>query len=325
MLDSQLKLHYPSIVQDGCDNPSGVPTVSVAMPVYNARNYIRQAVQSVLGQTFSDFELIVIDDGSSDGSGEAAREAASGDSRVRILRQENQGVSAAANRATELARGELLARVDADDICFPHRLEKQVEFLRSHPEHVAVGSRVLLIDADGAELFEMPGIPVTHEDIERGLMAVEWSIYQPAAMMRTEAVRRVGGYRTDLHIHEDHDLFLKLAEIGRLANLPEALLKYRQRPDSAVSVYAGRHVESFRSVYEEAWKRRGLVGKRPIPEIADHPRDPACTLKRHRHWGWMSLKAGNLRSARKYARAGLRLAPLSVESWRLMYCALRGY
>jgi hypothetical protein len=156
-------------------------------------------------------------------------------------------------------------------------------------------------------------------------MHVEWSIYQPAAMMRTEALRRVGGYRNDLHIHEDHDLFLKLAEVGRLANLPEALLKYRQRPNSAVSIYAKQHVESFRSVYEQAWKRRGLVGKRPLPDIADHPNDPDRLLKRHRQWGWMSLKAGNVSTSRKYALAGLRLAPRSVESWRLMYCAMRGH
>jgi glycosyltransferase involved in cell wall biosynthesis len=295
------------------------------MPLYNARRFVAEAVGSVLGQTFADFELIVIDDGSTDGSGEVAVAAAGGDSRFRMERQENRGVSAAANRGTELARGEFLARVDSDDICFPDRLEKQVEFLRSHPDYVAVGSRILLMDEEGAELFEMPGVPLTHDEIDRGLMAVEWAIYQPAAMMRTAAVRRVGGYRADLHIHEDHDLFLKLAEIGRLANLPEALIKYRQRADSAVSVYAGSHVESFRSVYEEAWQRRGLAGMKDIPVIAGHTSDPDGLLKRHRRWGWMSLQAGNLRTARKYARAGLRLAPFSVESWRLMYCALRGH
>jgi glycosyltransferase involved in cell wall biosynthesis len=278
----------------------------------------------VLGQTFRDFELILIDDGSTDDSAQIVNQAAAGDQRLRVVSQENKGVSSAANLGTQFARGEFLARMDADDLCFPQRLEKQVAFLREHPDHVAVGSRVMFIDDEGDELFEMPGILLSHEEIDRGLMAVEWTILQPAVMMRTEAVRRVGGYRPDLHIHEDHDLFLKLAEIGKLANLPEVLLKYRQRADSAVTVYADRHVESFRSVYEEAWKRRGLTGRREIPVIAPHLNVPDRLLKRHRFWGWMSLKGGNVRIARKYARAGLWLAPFSLESWRLMYCALRG-
>lgn len=295
------------------------------MPLYNARQYVAETVGSVLGQTFTDFEFIVIDDGSTDGSAAEVERAAGGDPRLRLVRQANAGVSAASNRGTELARGEFIARVDADDVCLPPRLEKQVAFLRANPDHVAVGSRVLFIDAEGDELFEMPGILLTHEEIDRGLLAVEWTILQPAVMIRAEAMRRVGGYRTDLHIHEDHDLFLKLAEIGKLANLPEVLFKYRQHANSAVTIYADRHVESFRSVFEEAWRRRGLAGKRPIPEIPPHPDDPDRLLKRHRFWGWMALKAGNVKSARKYARAGLRLAPASIDSWKLLYCTLRGH
>jgi glycosyltransferase involved in cell wall biosynthesis len=301
-----------------------LPTVSVVMPMYNASRYVGDAVLSVMAQTFRDFELIVIDDGSTDGSALTVRRAVGNPVQLRLIHQENKGVSAAANRGTELARGEFIARMDADDIALPSRLERQVEFLRGHPDYVAVGSRVMFIDDEGDDLYEMPGIHLTHEDIDRGLMEVEWAILQPAAMMRTEAMRKVGGYRADLHIHEDHDLFLKLAEIGKLANLPEVLLRYRQRPDSAVSVYADSHVESFRSVYEDAWKRRGLIGKKPIPYIAPHPDDPHRLLKRHRLWSWMSLKAGNNKTARKYARAALRLAPFSPQSWNLMYCALRG-
>lgn len=310
--------------QQGQQLAAPAPAVSVVMPLYNARRYVSEAVRSILGQTFTNFELIVIDDGSTDGSCDIVKSVAESDPRLRLVRQENRGVSAAANLGTELARARFLARMDADDISLPMRLEKQVAFLREHPEYVAVGSRVMFIDDEGDELYEMPGIHLTHIEIDRGLMEVEWAILQPAVMMHTAAVRKVGGYRADLHIHEDHDLFLKLAEIGKLANLPEVLLKYRQRPDSAVTVHASRHVESFRSVYEEAWKRRGLVGKKPIPYIAPHPDDPYRLLKRHRLWAWMSLKAGNIKTARKYARAGLRLSPFSIESWNLMYCALRG-
>jgi glycosyltransferase involved in cell wall biosynthesis len=300
------------------------PAVSVVIPLYNAAPYVAQAVRSVLDQTVADFELIVIDDGSTDGSAQVVERAAKGDGRLRLVRQANAGVSAASNRGTELARGEFLARVDADDVCLPHRLEKQVAYLREHPECVAVGSRVMFIDEEGLPLFEMPGIALGHEEIDRGLLAVEWTILQPATMFRTTALRAVGGYRTDLRIHEDHDLFLKLAEFGKLANIDEVLFQYRQRTNSAVTTYADRHVWSFQSVFEDAWKRRGLVGKRPMPPIAPHPSYRQRMLKQHRLWGWKSLEAGNLASARKYARAGLRMAPFSADSWRLMYCALRG-
>src|SRR6185312_555318 len=113
------------------------PLVSVVMPLYNARPYVAQAVRSVLDQTCADFELIVIDDGSTDASAEAVEQAAGNDPRLHLIRQPNAGVSAAANRGTELARGEFMARVDADDICLPSRLEKQLEFLRNHPDFVA--------------------------------------------------------------------------------------------------------------------------------------------------------------------------------------------
>ena len=303
---------------------SSEPAVSVVMPMYNAAPYVGDAVRSVLDQTFTDFELIVIDDGSKDDSAAQVERAAGGDSRLRVIRQPNGGVSAASNKGTELARGEFLARVDADDICLPNRFAMQVTCLREHPEWVAVGSRVMFIDEEGLPLFEMPGIKLTHEEIDAGLLDVEWTILQPATMFRTDAVRGVGGYRTDLNIHEDHDLFLKLAESGKLANIDEILFQYRQRKNSAVTTYADRHVKSFQSVFEEAWKRRGLSGKRPVPSIAPHPPFPEKMLKQHRLWGWKSLQAGNIQSARKYARAGLKMAPFSAESWNLMYCAMRG-
>jgi glycosyltransferase involved in cell wall biosynthesis len=317
-VDISPALHY---LNPGLSNE---PVVSVVIPLYNAAAYVAQAVRSVLDQTFGDFELIVIDDGSTDGSAEVVERATKGDSRLKLIRQANAGVSTASNRGTELARGKFLARVDSDDICLPHRLQKQVDYLMEHPDCVAVGSRVMFIDEEGLPLFEMPGIGLSHEEIDRGLLAVEWTILQPATIFRTQALRAVGGYRTDLHIHEDHDLFLKLAEIGKLANVDEILFQYRQRRNSAVTTFADRHVKSFQSVFEEAWRRRGLLGKREMPAIAPHPEYRERLLNQHRLWAWKSLEAGNIGSARKYARAGLRMSPFSIDSWRLMYCAVRG-
>jgi len=301
------------------------PPLSVVMPMYNARKYVAQTVRSVLSQRFADFEFLVIDDGSTDGSTAEVQQAAGGDRRMKIITQVNAGVSTASNRGIEVARGEYLARVDADDICLPDRFEKQIAFLRDHADYVAVGSRVMFIDPDGLELFEMPGLKLSHEEIDEGLLKVEWTILQPATMFRTAALRSIGGYQTDLRIHEDHDLFLKLAEIGRLANLPEILFQYRQHFTSAVSTYAKEHVAAFESVYRDAWKRRGMEGVKPIPAIAPHPNDPQKDLKRDRFWAWNSLKSRHAAAAKKYAFSGLRRAPFSADSWKLMYCALRGH
>src|SRR5436305_9543595 len=126
------------------------PQVSVLMPVYNAIRYIGVAVDSVLSQTFSDFEFIIVDDGSTDGSAEILREYAGRDPRIRLISRPNTGLGFALNEALAVARAPFIARMDADDECLPERFEKQIQYLRNHPECVLLGSRVLWIDSDGA-------------------------------------------------------------------------------------------------------------------------------------------------------------------------------
>ena len=205
------------------------PPVTVYMPAYNVGPYVRQAVQSILDQTFGDFEFIIINDGSTDNTLETLQELAAGDSRIKLVSRPNMGVSKTANEAIALARGEFLARIDGDDVAQPTRLEKQVAYLRANPRCVAVGSNVLLIDDDGLPLFVMPQIAFGHERIEAALWKHGWSMLQPASTFRRDAVLAAGGYRTHLSLHEDHDLFLRLAERGTLENLPDVLQWYRQR------------------------------------------------------------------------------------------------
>ncbi|MBS1665716.1 MAG: glycosyltransferase family 2 protein, partial [Bacteroidetes bacterium] len=127
------------------------PKVTVLMPAYNAGKYIGAAVNSVLAQTFTDFELLIVDDGSEDDTAAVVREY--GDGRIRMVRQERGGVSMALNRGLEEARGEYICRFDADDICFPQRLERQVRFLDEHAGYVIVGSDAEYISEDGEHLF----------------------------------------------------------------------------------------------------------------------------------------------------------------------------
>lgn len=303
------------------------PLVSVVMPAYNARRYVAEAIDSVLAQNFADFEFLIIDDGSTDGTGDLLQDYSGRDRRIRVINQPNSGVGAALNRGIEQSRGRYIARMDSDDACMPDRFEKQVDYLNRNPDCVLVGCRVLMIDQDGCPLFEMESVQTTHEQIDRLLMEARWSIVHPSVMMQTNVVRKVGGYNNDLVPVEDHDLFLRLAEVGKLANLPEILLKYRKHPMNSVRVLADRRVNALKRVMDAAWERRGITDRSQYPAILpDVDRDdPQREVKQKRNWGWQCLRSGNVAIARKYAFASLRSAPMEPESWRLMYCALRGY
>ncbi len=298
-----------------------VATLSVYMPVYNAARFVQPAVRSILTQTFTDFEFIIVDDGSTDGTLQILESLAARDPRIRLIREPHAGVAAAANRAITEARGEFLARMDSDDIASPKRLEKQIDFLRQNPDCVAVGSHMMLIDEEGLPLYMMRHTTMGHEQIESCLMQGGWSIAQPSCMYRREAVIAAGSYRPDLSLHEDHDLFLRLAERGKLENLPDILLSYRQYLGSLTFVESPTSSKTMNSILSDAWRRRGLSEKLPIHS---NPSKPKAPLDRCRQWGWMSLQAGHVSTARKYARETLRLAPFSSQSWKLMYCALRG-
>src|SRR5688572_17248865 len=184
--------------------PADAPTVSVVMTVYNTERYVAEAVDSVLGQTFRDFEFIIIDDGSTDGSPFILRNAAARDPRIRLVSRPNTGIVRAANEGIALAAGPYIARMDSDDVCLPRRLETQLRYLDEHPECVLVGSRVTVVDPYGSPVLESMQ-PLTHEEIDAELLGSGggWAIVQPSAMMRTDAVRRVGGYRGVHNVSED--------------------------------------------------------------------------------------------------------------------------
>jgi len=296
------------------------PAISVYMPAFNVARFIRSSVQSILDQTFTDFEFIIIDDGSTDETPSILREFASRDRRIRLLQCPHQSVAAAANEAIRHCRAPLVARTDGDDIALPQRLEKQHRFMQEHPECVALGSLVLLIDEQDVPLFTMPDTQLGHDAIDAGLLQGGWPISQTACMYRRNALEATGGYNAKLNMHEDHELFLRLAELGRLENLPEVLQHYRQHPSSTSFRSAWQSQTIMPQLLAEARQRRGLPAREW--KYVGVPRRP---VERMRWWAWMSLKSGNVRGARKYARQSLQHAPLSTDSWRLMYCALRGY
>lgn len=204
------------------------PAISVLMPVHDGGRFLAPAVESVLAQSFADFELIAIDDGSRDGSAQVLDEFAARDRRIRVEHQENQGIVASLNRALSLARAPLIARMDADDICRPDRFAKQVAFLARHPEVAVLSGAMDVIDEDGAYL-RTEALPTLPDAIASELMHRS-CVCHPAVMARTAVLRSVGGYRRAAQYAEDYDLWLRVAEMAQIANVPDVLLAYRVHP-----------------------------------------------------------------------------------------------
>ena len=202
------------------------PEVSVLIPVYNGERFLAAAIESIQGQTLRDLEIVVVDDGSTDATAQILARYASEDPRLVVRRQENSGHGAAANAGLALCRAPFVARLDADDIALPGRIEAQARFLRAHPAVAVVGGGLSFIDEDGRDFAETL-YPATDTEVRAWFGQMRAGIAQPAAMMRKAAVDGVHGYRLQFGVSEDIDLWLRLLERHQLANLPEVVTRYR--------------------------------------------------------------------------------------------------
>lgn len=206
------------------------PLVSVVLPVYNGAADVERSVQTILSQTFYNFELIIINDGSSDESAEVLESIS--DPRIRLYHQENMGLAATLNRGISLASGVYIARQDQDDLSHPQRLEKQVAYLGKHPECILLGT--------AAEIWvgDVPTDRAHDHPVEHSVLSFELLFNNPfvhsSVMMRRDALLEIGGYSTDKERQppEDYELWSRMARYGRVANLSERLLVYREVPQS---------------------------------------------------------------------------------------------
>jgi hypothetical protein len=202
------------------------PAVSVLMPVRNGERYLAEAVESVLSQTFGDLELLVIDDGSTDSTPQILERIAIEDQRLVIHRRKpGPSLPAVLNFGAGLARAPLLARLDADDVALPDRLQLQVAFLATHPEVALLGGQVPLIDEAGREVGRAE-YPIADEDLQEALHHRNPFVHS-AMVMRRAAFEEVGGYRPNFVHAEDLDLWLRIADGHRIANLPADVVRYR--------------------------------------------------------------------------------------------------
>jgi len=210
---------------------SGTPAVTVLMPVFNGGRFVGAAVESILGQTFTDFELLVIDDGSTDDSPAIIGEYAARDRRIRVVCRENRGLVATLNEGLGLARGAYLARMDCDDISFPERLRRQYDFMRAHPQHILCGSNSFIVNRRG-RLVKKWDVPIQEPDDFRRFCCFSTPFVHSSAFLDLGRLR-AGGFQYDARYScaEDFALWGRIARRHACAVLDDHLVAWRDHRD----------------------------------------------------------------------------------------------
>jgi len=295
---------------------SELPKISVLMAVFNGERYLSQAIDSILNQTFPDFEFLILDDGSTDRSFAILRGYATRDPRIHLTHRDNQGLTRSLNELMQQARGELIARIDADDIALPERFKRQVLFLAQNSDVVCVGSSLDWIDEQGRFIAHCP-MPEGNDELQQLMLGGISMLHHPCAMFRRLAALQVGGYDERLKTSADLDLWLKLGEIGNLANLPETLLLYRLHPQSITNAKQMQQANDALAACQCAWERRGIEGT--------FIRQPADHLWQYEFWlhnGWKNVLKGERDAARRCGQRAIALKPWGRSGWKLLLASL---
>jgi len=207
------------------------PIISVILSVYNAEQYLKEAIESILNQTYKDFEFIIIDDGSKDNSLNIIKYFQNNDNRILVISRENKGLIASLNEGINIASGKYIARMDADDISLPKRLEEQLRYMQEHEDVIVCGSFIELFGAEN----KIRKYPITDEEI-RAFFVFRSPFAHPATMIQTEALKKVL-YNKDYTHAEDYKLWMELLSYGKVYNIPKTLLKYRITAEQITSIY----------------------------------------------------------------------------------------
>lgn len=295
------------------------PQISVIMPVYNAEKYINSAVQSILDQSFLNFEFIIINDGSTDDSLNILQRFALKDKRIRLISRENKGLVETLNEGIEIAQAPLIARMDADDISLPERLRIQKEYMDLEPNVVCIGTGARVIDHKNRFLIIME-TKVGFAEVELAALQGLTPITHPTAMMRTEKVKSVGGYKASMYPAEDLALWLELCEIGKINNLSDVLLEYRIHDDSISTKVHDKQLLKISEICEQACKKRG-VNHKLLATKGRPGKDRNAKFEITLRHGWWAFSNKQWQTSAIYAFKAIRLLPFKDGGWRLLFCS----
>jgi glycosyltransferase involved in cell wall biosynthesis len=233
------------------------PKITVLMPAYNAEKYIGEAITSVLKQSFRDFELLIINDGSTDHTVKIIESF--DDPRIVLVHQENKGIASALNAGLALSRADYIARFDADDICYPDRLKIQYEFITSYPEYNIVGSAADYMDVDGHYIFTQHPVAHLNEEIQ-ALQYTVCPFIHSSVFYKKEVILSNGGYNEHAYTFEDHFLWVNILKNTRACNLSQALIKVRLNPES-ITIDEKWRTRKFREIKYNTLRKRSITAE----------------------------------------------------------------
>lgn len=232
-----------------------MPKISVIMSVYNGQKYLKEAIESILNQTFKDFEFLIINDGSTDKTPEILEKYKRQDRRIKIINNaKNIGLTKSLNKGINIARGEYIARMDADDISLPERLEKQINFLDSHSEIGLLGAAYFEINEKG-EIIGKKIFPVSDQELRKRLIRFN-PFFHASIMIRKKILNEVGGYNEEIKRAQDYELWFRIAKKTKIANLPEPLMKRRYTKENISVKNENEQIKLAIEIRKKAIKER---------------------------------------------------------------------
>lgn len=290
-----------------------LPPVSVVMPVYNGERYLAEAIESVLRQTHGDFEFIIVNDGSTDRTGEIIEGYAARDGRIKVICQTNAGQAESLNRALAVASNEWVAVLDADDVCMPHRLETQLRVLQREPWIRVLGSHAVQIDQWGAErgirAVGPRSLPEFRRLVEQGGQVV---LVHPSVMMHRPTIMALGGYDSSFGAAADIELWSRVSDEHVVVSLPETLIYYRTHTvNMSMTRFFEQRVMMRWTLARQQARRRGL---------------PQSTLEKYQrsHERWFKIRGLNHKRKDRGEYLIARSALTWSEGCRLQALLLRG-
>ncbi|MEO5998830.1 MAG: glycosyltransferase [Chitinophagaceae bacterium] len=296
--------------------------ITVLMPAYNTEKYIAEAIDSVLHQSFPYFELLIINDGSTDKTEKVIRSFT--DPRIVLINQSNGGVAKALNRGLQYARAKYIVRFDADDICYPERLQIQYNFMEANPGYILAGSDAEYIDKNGEYIFFYQCSAHMDEEI-RKLPVRYCPFLHVAVIFKKNEVQELGGYNENAHTFEDHLLWSLLIKKGKVCNLPRSLVKVRFNPES-VTIDESWRGQRFKTLKYQAIQD-GFIHSKEAEEILQIiRRQDNSGIKDGSYYSLLAKKYlwNNYRpaKARQNIRHLIRIHPFNVEAYMLWVLSL---